>query len=531
MATACVACCEDIKASARICPHCGTSQHPERWKEVGLVLKWVAGITAVLSLVGGSLQLNTLYQDWRKRELAIDGYVAAARMQHATGDLKGAHALLKRAEELDSLSTDVLDFQVDLIMEKLQEYYSSNRKADWVMTYKAYADATGLENYDWSNWTSKRDYLREMFDEEKASSKLALASVAAIDSRKAEIIAHMAWLDSLVGTNRESHHVESLYKRALEIDADNAYARIMYAAWLMEVYNFDENPKDRLTAAIDHMRQAKPTQENLRWFNAFSLKLLSLPDDAPEAYIEVLRIATKLDPSELSHTMASDSIKKLEQLLSNPKTIDRSTADRERNRLRETISDSELIHLMERLGIAAFGCNPWEFSCKPEINVSIAFDFFDAATALYEQTEQRDKATRASLMAWLARRRANYDSDEEVVAAMKRNLDAAGTPSIFVPTVAKVQREGSLKLGDLITHINGTRLHHSEDRWTLYKDNDEGETYTLTVIRDSATLSVELPRRPDRYVRLVDYVVPESLLVDGSAPALFNELHAAWTSD
>ena len=91
----CIACYESIHSDASICHHCGTSQIKHYWAGLGGVLKWVGGVTAVLSLVAGSLQLNSLYKDWHKNQNAVDNYLIAARHQLNSGDSESAQLLLK----------------------------------------------------------------------------------------------------------------------------------------------------------------------------------------------------------------------------------------------------------------------------------------------------------------------------------------------------------------------------------------------------------------------------------------------------
>jgi len=47
--SSCVACLEPIRNGARICPHCGASQLPQRWHNFSEVLKWIGGMVTIVS--------------------------------------------------------------------------------------------------------------------------------------------------------------------------------------------------------------------------------------------------------------------------------------------------------------------------------------------------------------------------------------------------------------------------------------------------------------------------------------------------
>ena len=76
---ACIACFEAIHAEARLCPHCRSPQKVRKWQAAGSFLKWVGGITAVISLVIGTYRINELYQSWRERAETVQEFLRAHR--------------------------------------------------------------------------------------------------------------------------------------------------------------------------------------------------------------------------------------------------------------------------------------------------------------------------------------------------------------------------------------------------------------------------------------------------------------------
>ena len=53
---------EFIQSGAKICPQCHSYQSPQRWKILGMFLKWIAGLTAIITLILGAKQPNDIIQ-------------------------------------------------------------------------------------------------------------------------------------------------------------------------------------------------------------------------------------------------------------------------------------------------------------------------------------------------------------------------------------------------------------------------------------------------------------------------------------
>ena len=107
----CIACFEPIHPQAKVCPHCHSSQKPERWYMLGVVLKWLGGAAAVISLIIGVLQLNELLQSTRERAAAIDNLIRAAELQMKGDDLESTLLMTQQALDLDPASSVAQNFQ------------------------------------------------------------------------------------------------------------------------------------------------------------------------------------------------------------------------------------------------------------------------------------------------------------------------------------------------------------------------------------------------------------------------------------
>ena len=118
----CLACQEPIHDNAVICPHCRSSQSPNKWRTIGLILKWIAGITAVISLLLNTWQLNNIISVTRERSKSVAQLRHAAERQEEAGDFKRALQLLEEALKLEPGSWRTRAKQVSLAMAILREY-------------------------------------------------------------------------------------------------------------------------------------------------------------------------------------------------------------------------------------------------------------------------------------------------------------------------------------------------------------------------------------------------------------------------
>ena len=527
----CIACLEIIKEGATICRHCGTSQKPQALSIFAKLLQWVGGTTAVISLVTGSIRLNSLHDDWLKKQHAIENYIAAAKFQYATGDFETADELLQNAIALNPTSEAALDFQVDVVMSRLEDYYSSNRRTDWVLTNKLYKDAEGRTKYDWSDITTKRTYIQKVFSDLKTAKRLALGLTKATGPRKAKILAHIAWHELLVDRKREDIYIENLFKEAITVDPHNAFARLMYSGWLMEYYKLEENPAANFSQVVEHLKQAKPSDDERVRFNSLMFKILSIADDVPQSGVEMLRLISRLEPRDITRSMAVDSLDKLASFI--PKYDSEKNIQEHSNwaLLNNSFENPKLIALAVNLGNLAFGCDPFDVHCEPNINVTIGFNLFDTLAFLYEDAGQYRKASEALSMAWLVRRRASWDADNDLLASMKRTLIASGVPARKVAVVVDVRKGNLLMRGDVVTSLNGIDVHTVDSIREVYGNIDKGQPFILTIVRNGVTQELNCNESPHRLARFADYVVPIDFLTEKNKQEHFKKIHAAWSSN
>ena len=218
----CVACREAIHPDAKMCPHCSSSQYRSPMKTLANVLKWVGGTAAILSLLMGMSQLNSLFQNWRDRQEAVSELVKAADIQMETGDYPGAWRLLEEALELEPGSKSARTIQVQLAMRWVRNIRKDSKQ-------------------------SFKDII------EKLLPALYRGATSADERTAADGFAHLGWANYL--QYREGMtwlDIDAQYQRALDLDSANLYAHVMWGHWMLWPDNEQKYDGGNLNRAVDH---------------------------------------------------------------------------------------------------------------------------------------------------------------------------------------------------------------------------------------------------------------------------------------
>jgi tetratricopeptide (TPR) repeat protein len=229
-ASRCIACREVTQPHARICPHCGSSQMPQRWKFIGSLLKWVGAVTAIVSLIIGVDRLGGILTEWRERSVAVQQYVAAARIQSEMGDFPGAWSLIEQALSITPASESALAGQTNVAMAWLRDF----KRPQGGLTYSDIIDPLMLTLYR--------------------------GAVDADISKAADAMAHIGWANYLRRLDdRRELEVDAYFQRALEMDPANIYAHVYWACWLLHDSNTNSYGQDRVVMAEGHFGAALKT--------------------------------------------------------------------------------------------------------------------------------------------------------------------------------------------------------------------------------------------------------------------------------
>jgi hypothetical protein len=270
----CVACLENIKPDARICPKCRSSQNPQRWQSLFSVLKWITGLTAVISLLIGVRQLSVIVKDWSERDKAVSQIVAASKMQMELKDYQAAWQIVKQATSIAPSSQKAFDQQVDVAMAWLQDVWRQKDKK----TYTEIIDPLILT------------LARGAGDEDH--------------ERAADVLAHIGWANCLrLRDEKAEYEVDGYFNQALEFERDNTYANLFRGYWLINDYNKTEDDGSKLPNAMAHFSKALKTGENLHFVTKWLLLALTgsyvtgADVEAIKAANELRKLNKTVDPS------------------------------------------------------------------------------------------------------------------------------------------------------------------------------------------------------------------------------------------
>jgi hypothetical protein len=164
-------------------------------------LKWIGGITAVISLLLGLNQVTGLVQKFRIHRKEFSETMKAAEQQMGRADYPAAFATLKHAVELDPIDSEAQTREAEAAMRWLENVHAQER-----------------------TFTETANQLLPVLDN---------ALTTAQGPEAADLLAHIGWANFLKYRDgqREGVTVEENYKKALDVEAGNVYAHAMWGHW------------------------------------------------------------------------------------------------------------------------------------------------------------------------------------------------------------------------------------------------------------------------------------------------------------
>ena len=222
----CKACMSVIHADASVCPVCRMSQSRSKWKPIKNSIKWIGGITAMLTLLATMFQVSNLLDASQRRQEAVSELVLAGNMQREYEDYAAAWQRYEEALEIDPGHQAGRDEQIELAL-------------IWLKNIRTVGDQTFTEIV------------------EKLLPALYLGAVLAEGSRAADITAHLGWAAYL--RHREAQvtkdQVNTYFDAALVIDSSNVYANVMYGFWIIVSERDIEDARKYFTVALSSQRE------------------------------------------------------------------------------------------------------------------------------------------------------------------------------------------------------------------------------------------------------------------------------------
>ncbi len=201
----CIACKSALHPKAVICPLCKTAQKPGRWKSLGDFLKWVGGITAVLSLIITLGQVSSIYTNLREKQQTVSELIQIGNLQRDRGNYAAAWDSYAEAITLDPGNRAARDERVQLAMLWMRKIRS----------------------------TEKNTRFSEIADQ--LSPLLFRGATFSKGKEAADYIAHLGWAMYLKYRDGRASpgEVRAYYDWALSEDPQNAYAHAMLGFWIL----------------------------------------------------------------------------------------------------------------------------------------------------------------------------------------------------------------------------------------------------------------------------------------------------------
>lgn len=237
---------------------------------VEVVLKWVAAVAAVLSLIAGSFQVTRLFSDVRERKRLIAETLDVAQRQQSGGDFASAWATLetglKSADEGGQFAK--LFGQLSDERRRLRLAQEDVAMA-WLRNVRVPADR---------KFSDVVDRLLPVLDR---------GVTAATGSARADRLAHVGWAyflksrDGAAGLDPASR-----YRAALEADPDNPYAHAYWGHWMLW-------QREPLAGALLHFDAAARNERARPYVRSIEHAALRVRSDA-QSSAALLRLAATM---------------------------------------------------------------------------------------------------------------------------------------------------------------------------------------------------------------------------------------------
>ena len=497
----CIACLEPINQGASICPSCGSSQ--SRFHRFSPALKWIGGITAVLSLVMLATQVQGLISQWQRTQEAVQERVEGARLQQEMGDLIGALREVSGALELDPTSSDARAFQVELVLSYLQE---TNAIAE---------DAKPFERYD------------QVVEENKDLINILYRGAASADGdRKATLMAFLGWLNILrLRSGLEDIDPDQHFSYALKLDPDNLYANLMWAAWIPNRYNPNSYDEQAGMARSMFALALEVAGDKRRWVREMQVHAYR------NRQHELLRIGLDMHRHGEFQDIRNYPIGPFLDLISQDHLRERAWTE-----LNESFTSDELVQITDWLlsTLPPLG----QEDMRRQVQNKYREALLVAQGRLRQAQGKHSEALNRYLLAqglFIARSRFNngmrYAAREfgDVIVELIRDVATAqgiGTNTALVSfgrSHISTAHEAGLKDGDVILRINDKDLHHQ----ATLPDTDAEGTVNAQILRDGKIVPLRFSSLDHGIsVREIE-VVPELWSRDISAARL-EALYFQW---
>jgi tetratricopeptide (TPR) repeat protein len=224
-----------MAASTQSDPSRGNAGENASAKKVTLAtaLKWIGGITAVISLLLALNQVTGLLQNFRVHHKEFSEAMKAGQQEQERGDYPAAFDSFKRAVELDPVDRDAQKHQAQAAMLWLENVQTRER-----------------------SFTDTANLVLPVLDKSLSNAKGQYA---------ADLLAHIGWANFLKSRDGSGSPdtIAKSYQDAVKLDPYNPYANAMWAHWILWQNDDAREAKERFAAALGSGR-ARPYVRELQ---------------------------------------------------------------------------------------------------------------------------------------------------------------------------------------------------------------------------------------------------------------------------
>lgn len=260
----CIRCRELIPADATICSHCRSSQTLPKKHLYKDVLKWVAGLAAIIGLLLSAGQLFGPAFTRLHSHREVDRLLQEARAESDSGDYQTALATYDHALQLLPNYAPAIDGRCDTAMAWLRNFHIAG------------ADDAELRNRAATQLSAVFPILEAALAGQKGS-------------RQADILAHIGWthwLNFHIAEKDVPSSAKESLDRALSADPRNVYANAMLGNWLLQ-------RGSRIAEAKQHFDLAIASGRDRPLVRAMQLGGMIYSDDIPTR-VELTRVANDM---------------------------------------------------------------------------------------------------------------------------------------------------------------------------------------------------------------------------------------------
>lgn len=217
----------------------------ENRQTLAVILKWVGGATAVLSLVFGLFQLLQIVATIRAQQHQVAELLRVGELQQATRDYSAAWASFAEAAKTAEAGGEVAK-----LMGSLSADQRRTRKAEEDLAM-AWLDDIRV---------SKGEMFSDIANRVVPALDRGVANSSGV--RKADLLAHIGWANFLqLRSEPFDLDIEAKYRDALESDPANPFAHAMWGHWLIVNGNHLKEAQQHFAAAVKSGRERPIVRE------------------------------------------------------------------------------------------------------------------------------------------------------------------------------------------------------------------------------------------------------------------------------